>query len=200
MSLRTELRAHYRHLYNIALFFSSDVYGNTVSEQWKPWSTEHSVIHSVNLLCEKGPWPIFIPFVSSSSLCSFYTRIFSLASLAAIDLIPLYAHHSSLVKILPKIQGFKFTLLLISFNPSSHSSPCLCFDPNLISEHLVQGNSSCQQGQSSPQTPTQVAFSGNWYSFCSYMFVFNTIWRVSSVLLCVLALSALLLTLANIEM
>lgn len=45
----------------------------------------------------------------------------------------------------PKIQGFKFTLLLISFNPSSHSPICLSLDPNLISEHLVQGNGSCQR-------------------------------------------------------
>lgn len=36
-------------------------------------------------------------------------------------------------------------------------------DSNLISPHLAQGNSSCQQGQSSPETPTQVAFCWMWF-------------------------------------
>lgn len=159
------------HLYNAIQCFSSDVYGNTVSELWNPWSTEHNVIHSVNLFFEKGSWPIFVPFVSSSFFYSLYTLDFSFSPQphSVIDQIPLYVQSDMpIAQVLlnsTEIQGFKFTLPLISFNPSSHSSLCLSLDPNLISEHLVQGNSSCQQGQSSLQTPTQVAFCWNWYCF-----------------------------------
>lgn len=85
---------------------------------------------------------------------------------------------------------------IITFLPPSPSSSPL--DPNLISEHLFQGNNSCQWGQSSLQTPT--LYSVEIDIVFGYMFTFNTILHGSNMFLCVLALIALLLTLANIEM
>lgn len=109
-------------------------------------------------------FPLFphLPLTLSTLWC----LIFSVASLSVIDLIPLYVRSDVTQASLdsPKTRDSKFTLLLISFSPSSHSSRSLA--PNLISQHLVQGNSSCQQGpEFTVETPTQVAFCWNRYCF-----------------------------------
>lgn len=157
-----------------------------VSKQWHPGSTKHTSYTQCCFFVKKAHDLFLFPLFSTSSLAVsiLWSHIVSLAhSLSSIWFLFGATCHSN-----PSI--YHYIVPSISL--------CFSLDPDLISEHLVQGNSSWKQGQSSLQAPTQVAFCWNWYFF-KYMFVFNTSWHGSNMFLCVLALSALLRTLANIE-